>query len=631
MKYLSPLSLLSVCLLISCTEGTIDQANLPEAKQPEVLPFQTLNLNDLNGFRLTTSNWQIVGNALSDETTNGTFITETGTGILLNAPAEGSKDHLFSTFEHGDIEIELDVMMPHQSNSGLYFQGRYEVQLFDSWGVTAPQHSDMGGIYQRWDDSRANKGYEGSAPSVNAAKAPGLWQHFKIKFQAAKFDDAGNKTKNAMFEEVWLNGSLLHENQEVTGPTRSSAFEDEQPLGPLMIQGDHGVVAFRNLQYKLYEDKQVSLQEVRLKEYVEYKNTNRKIPNADTLEIEREISNASLSAAMATGENPQKLLVFNGNMVIPNSGDYLFDMRIDGGGGVLLINGDTIANLDGDYNLSNPSIELTNLQQGTVPFTFFYNKHRPFRSGFALSVEGPGIAKHSLHALGSVDMNRLQSNSQVVAIEVTDETVLQRGFLMHRGVKKTHSIAVGTPQSIHYAFDLADGSLLQTWGGDFLNAAGMWVGRGSEQLATPMGNAITISGGPDFAHLRNDRANWPDSIPANDTYRQLGYELDNGNPTFSMELNGSVVTTRFIPSDNSRSLKRIISTSDQGTLWHKLGEGSSIEKLPSGKYAIDDKSYFVDFSGNDGFEPIIRKSNGKAELIVKIPAGNQQLTYAIIW
>jgi hypothetical protein len=50
--------------------------------------------------------------------------------------------------------------------------------------------------------------------------------------------------------KVSLNGKTIHENQEVSGPTRSAAFEDEKPAGPLMLQGDHGPVAYRNVQVK---------------------------------------------------------------------------------------------------------------------------------------------------------------------------------------------------------------------------------------------------------------------------------------------------------------------------------------------------------------------------------------------
>ncbi|GAB3921247.1 hypothetical protein GCM10028804_16760 [Larkinella terrae] len=153
---------------------------------------------------------------------------------------------------HGDIEVEFDFTIAKKSNSGVYFQGRYEVQIYDSWGVKTPAFYDCGGIYQRWDKNRTSKnGFEGKAPAQNASKAPGEWQHFKIVFRAPRFDKNGEKTENARFVKVLLNGVVIHENVEVTGPTRSAAFEDERPLGPLMFQGDHGPVAIRHIRYTL--------------------------------------------------------------------------------------------------------------------------------------------------------------------------------------------------------------------------------------------------------------------------------------------------------------------------------------------------------------------------------------------
>ena len=92
---------------------------------------------------------------------------------------------------------------------------------------------------------------------MNAAKAPGLWQSFHIIFRAPRFNAAGEKTENARFEKVVLNGLTIHENVEVMGSTRAAAFQDEAALGPLMIQGDHGPVALRNLRYKRYFDEPV--------------------------------------------------------------------------------------------------------------------------------------------------------------------------------------------------------------------------------------------------------------------------------------------------------------------------------------------------------------------------------------
>ncbi|NOY57975.1 MAG: DUF1080 domain-containing protein [Calditrichaeota bacterium] len=73
---------------------------------------------------------------------------------------------------------------------------------------------------------------------------------YDIFFRAPRFDKNGRKTANAKFIKVVQNGQIIQENVEVSGPTRSAAFLDEQPLGPLMLQGDHGPVAYRNVRIR---------------------------------------------------------------------------------------------------------------------------------------------------------------------------------------------------------------------------------------------------------------------------------------------------------------------------------------------------------------------------------------------
>lgn len=214
-----------------------------------------VSLTSVNEFDPTTSNWKLAKSVTFSPTSDeNTF--EPGVGIVLALPVKPDTGHLFTKMQHGDIELEFDFAVARKSNSGVYLQGRYEVQIFDSWGVEKPAFYDCGGIYQRWDESRGSKkGFEGTAPAQNACKAPGAWQHFKIAFQAPKFDKNGKKTANARFVKVQLNGVVVHENVEVTGPTRSAAFADERPSGPLMFQGDHGPVAIRNIRYTLLQQK----------------------------------------------------------------------------------------------------------------------------------------------------------------------------------------------------------------------------------------------------------------------------------------------------------------------------------------------------------------------------------------
>ena len=89
--------------------------------------------------------------------------------------------------------------------------------------------------------------YAAAAPKLNASKAPGEWQRFVIDFRAPKFDDKGMKTGNAKFVKIELNGQVIHENVELKGPTPGGLTGKEAAAGPVMYQGDHGVVSYRNL------------------------------------------------------------------------------------------------------------------------------------------------------------------------------------------------------------------------------------------------------------------------------------------------------------------------------------------------------------------------------------------------
>lgn len=206
-----------------------------------------LSAKDLTGWREPHGQWAIVGEAVMDPQEPKRLAVKPGTGVLYNGP-QGRTVNLLSVAEHGDVIAHIEFMVPKGSNSGVYFQGRYEVQVFDSWGVEKPSYSDCGGIYQRWGPQG---GYEGHPPRVNASRAPGEWQTFDVIFRAPRFDENGKKIENARFVKVVHNGVVVHENVEVTGPTRSAHFDDEKPTGPLMLQGDHGPVAYRNIRLRL--------------------------------------------------------------------------------------------------------------------------------------------------------------------------------------------------------------------------------------------------------------------------------------------------------------------------------------------------------------------------------------------
>ena len=233
MNSMFPLSVAIVCLLLT-TLGAAEKVSLTGG--------------DFSAWQVDTGQWQVVGEAFTDPANEKMLNTKPGTGVIVNGPA-GRSLNLLSKAEFGDINAHIEFMISKGSNSGVYFMGRYEIQIYDSYGVQKDEYPgiECGGIYQRWDENRNPKGFEGHSPRVNASKAPGQWQTFDVIFRAPRFDDAGRKVASARFEKVLHNGIVVHEDVELTGPTRAGAYNEEKATGPLMLQGDHGPVAYRNI------------------------------------------------------------------------------------------------------------------------------------------------------------------------------------------------------------------------------------------------------------------------------------------------------------------------------------------------------------------------------------------------
>ncbi len=209
--------------------------------------------SDFSSWSDKRGEWVVAGNVYADPKKNYKRLAwDAGTGAIVNGNGEingkeGSTVNLYSKAEFGDVIAHVEFMVPRKSNSGVYFMGRYEVQVLDSWGIANPGFDDCGGIYQRWDGNREPHGFEGHGPRVNASLPPGVWQSFDVVFRAPRFDSDGKKIANARFDKVVHNGVVVHENVEVSGPTRAAGFKDEKATGQLMLQGDHGPVAYRNI------------------------------------------------------------------------------------------------------------------------------------------------------------------------------------------------------------------------------------------------------------------------------------------------------------------------------------------------------------------------------------------------
>ena len=133
--------------------------------------------------------------------------------------------NLITDKKFGNFTIRYQYMIPKGGNSGLYLRGRYEVQVMDDTGKTEPDiHSD-GSIYGK------------IAPAKLASKAPGEWNIVEATL-------VGNTVT------VILNGVKIIDNKTIDGPTGGALDDKVGEPGPIMLQGDHSPVAYRNIRIK---------------------------------------------------------------------------------------------------------------------------------------------------------------------------------------------------------------------------------------------------------------------------------------------------------------------------------------------------------------------------------------------
>jgi hypothetical protein len=618
-------------LLLSGLLSSVSGQPQPTGAQPGTIP-----LTDLQAFRQAGGsssndspgkNWRIVGDVNADLSRENSITTKAGTGILINQNDSKNNSNLLTKLEHGDLDIEFDYLMAKGSNSGVYLQGRYEIQLMDSWGSKTAKVGDNGSIYQRWDDSRpaGQQGYEGQAARQNASRAPGLWQHMRISFLAPRFDASGRKIENAKIIRAELNGVTIHENVTLTGPTRGPLKNDETAKGPLLIQGDHGPVAFRNIRYVAFDKPRPELVDLT---YAVYGGQFDKEPSNTTNPPEAKGPATGLTAGVTRNSN-NFLVRYDGTMRVKEAGTYTLNLNGAGGYTRLKI-GDKVV-IPWSNAGRRPGVQLA-LAAGDQPVEILYSKLSARATpSINLSLQGDGLREFI------VGDNSVEFGGEGPILIDAPKTTVLRSFMdvpnengQGRRMRVTHAVSVGSPEQVHYTYDLDKGAIVQVWRGQFLDATPMWNNRG-DGSSRPTGMVQRL-GVPTLAigRMASAQAAWATDTTGS-AFRPLGYALDdNDQPTFMYTAHGVSVEDAIRVLPNGEGIRREMTfKSPVDGLFARLAEGGSIEAMADNSYLIDGKAYYLRLDDSKGLKPTVRQMGNRQELIV--PVKNNTLSYSILF
>jgi len=180
------------------------------------------------------SKWEGADGGPAQWTVEGDHFTiKPGTGIIKTKQ------------KFGDVQLHIEWRTPSKvegegqgrGNSGIFLQGRYELQVLDSYNNRTYSNGMAGSIYKQY------------VPQVNPTRGPGKWQAYDIIFKAPKFDDDGTLESPAR-ETVFLNGVLIQYNVRIKGPTEYIGlpkYKAHAPKQPLVLQDHHNPDSYRNI------------------------------------------------------------------------------------------------------------------------------------------------------------------------------------------------------------------------------------------------------------------------------------------------------------------------------------------------------------------------------------------------
>ena len=442
----------------------------------------------------------------------------------------------------------------------------------------------------------------------------------RISFQAPRFDADGNKIENARFITVELNGIVIHRNVEVTGPTRAHYVDGESPKGPLVIQGDHGPVAFRNMKYRSFSDQAFTIKQLR---YQVVRQPRNEFSTWDAVALDDSGEEERITWEVVKSSNNFSLR-YQGVVELPQTGKYKLSFT-SGGPASLKWNGEEL--FPRAYWTRSKFVELA---AGQYPFEIEYSKTEPWLQGrLALEIEGENFRPVALNYPSS---NIVSAPVDPIFVRSENEARHLRSFVdfkmpqMEAAKRFTNTINIGDPSQTHYTYDLKQGSLIQAWKGNFLNTTPMWNNRGNG-VSVPMGAVLQFTANPQVR--QQNGASLTDRF-SDGTYHYKSYSVDENNrPTFHYNAYGVQVADQILPQQDRKGIKRQVqfSSAGNGKVVYCLAESDTIEKIEKQLYLVGDGQYYI--QSNDNLTIQTLPDNRKALLFTV--DGASELSYQIIW
>jgi len=373
----------------------------------------------------------------------------------------------------GDFVMQLEFLLPAGAQAGVYLQGRYCVQLSaEKMGAVAPQEEAV----------TADANQAGIPALVDANGAPGTWQTFEARFRTPRFDEAHNKTADALLIEVKINGKVVQANTVVRGWSVGTEQRWQDSVGESTIAVNRGGLAIRNFSMRRADFDALKVPDIsgkptnaaKLTDLVKLgEETFRGFGCVECHAVQRDDNSTK------TGPNLFGLFTLEPrDRVVASGGEgHRFTIKADHS---YLVR-----------SLRTPPDELAIAEKGPTKDQPYAPVMPPFHPAV--------LSDHQVDAIGSylATLNEVQNQGPVIRLVteagvenynpmtdrlqmLVDRSVrIQRGPMEHLSGRSIH---VGLPNGVNYTFDPRVLAIAKIWQGGFLDMTGEWLNRGGSGL-----------------------------------------------------------------------------------------------------------------------------------------------------